>query len=153
VSTTETISTPPPAKRTLEPLVRLEGVKKHFPITRGIIFQRKVGAVHAVDGVDLEIFPGETLGLVGETGCGKSTLARVVMRLHTLTEGKLWFDGRDVTNIKGSRAAGSPSRHADGVPGPLRVAQPEEDGRFDHRSPFRLHGTIPKNRVKGEVQD
>ena len=65
MSTTETISTPPPAKRTVEPLVRLEGVKKHFPITRGIIFQRKVGAVHAVDGVDLEIFPGETLGLVG----------------------------------------------------------------------------------------
>ena len=50
----------------------LEGVKKHFPITRGIIFQKKVGAVHAVDGVDLEIYPGETVGLVGETGCGKS---------------------------------------------------------------------------------
>jgi peptide/nickel transport system ATP-binding protein len=58
VSTTETLSTPPPAKPTVEPLVRLEGVKKYFPITRGIIFQRKVGAVHAVDGVDLEIFPG-----------------------------------------------------------------------------------------------
>ena len=101
MSTTETLSTPPPAKPTVEPLVRLEGVKKHFPITRGIIFQRKVGAVLAVDGVDLEIFPGETLGLVGETGCGKSTLARVVMRLHSLTEGKLWFDGRDVSNIRG----------------------------------------------------
>ena len=64
-----------------EPLVRLEGIKKYFPITRGIIFQKHIGDVHAVDGVDLEIYPGETLGLVGETGCGKSTLARVVMRL------------------------------------------------------------------------
>ena len=64
-----------------EPLVKLEGVKKYFPITQGILFQRHVGDVHAVDGVDLEIYPGETVGLVGETGCGKSTLARVVMRL------------------------------------------------------------------------
>jgi len=52
------------------PLIRLEGIKKHFPITRGIIFQKRVGAVHAVDGVDLEVYPGETVGLVGETGCG-----------------------------------------------------------------------------------
>src|SRR5438034_7052291 len=103
VSTTETLATPPPAKPAVEPLVRLEGVKKHFPITRGIIFQRKVGAVHAVDGVDLEIFPGETLGLVGETGCGKSTLARVLMRLYGATAGTIWFDGRDVTNLKGKQ--------------------------------------------------
>ena len=66
-----------------------EGIKKHFPITRGIIFQKKVGAVHAVDGVDLEIYPGETLGLVGETGCGKCTLARVAMRLHDSTDGTI----------------------------------------------------------------
>ncbi len=57
-----------------EPLIRVEGLKKYFPITRGILFQHHVGDVHAVDGVDLEVYPGETLGLVGETGCGKSTL-------------------------------------------------------------------------------
>ena len=57
--------------------------------------------MHAVDGVDLEIYPGETLGLVGETGCGKSTLARVVMRLHDATEGKVIFDGQDITRAKG----------------------------------------------------
>src|SRR5207247_7373431 len=76
VSTTEPVPTQPPATPSVAPLVRIEGIKKHFPITRGIIFQHKIGAVHAVDGVDLEIYPGETLGLVGETGCGKSTLAR-----------------------------------------------------------------------------
>src|SRR5919198_5728907 len=63
-----------------QPLLRLTGIKKHFPITQGIIFQREIGRVHAVDGVDLQVLPGETLGVVGETGCGKSTLGRVMCR-------------------------------------------------------------------------
>src|SRR5207247_4808881 len=83
------------------PLLKLESVKKYFPITRGILIQKRVGQVHAVDGVDLEVYPGETVGLVGETGCGKSTLARVIMRLHGSTEGTIHFDGRDVTHLKG----------------------------------------------------
>ena len=82
-------------------LVRLTGLKKYFPITRGIIFQKRVGDVRAVDGVDLEIRRGETLGLVGETGCGKSTLARVIMRLHDSTEGSIEFEGRDITRLDG----------------------------------------------------
>ena len=86
---------------TRQPLVRLTGVKKHFPITQGIIFQREVGRVHAVDGVDLEVFPGETLGVVGETGCGKSTLARLISRLLPVTEGRIEFDGKDITGLKG----------------------------------------------------
>ena len=84
-----------------KPLVKLEGVMKHFPLTRGIIFQKKIGQVHAVDGVDLEINAGETLGLVGETGCGKSTLARLVMRLYPLSGGRIFFDGDDITFLKG----------------------------------------------------
>jgi peptide/nickel transport system ATP-binding protein len=86
---------------TQTPLVRLTGVKKHFPITQGIIFQREVARVHAVDGVDLEIHPGETLGIVGETGCGKSTLARLITRLLPVTEGRVEFDGRDITKLSG----------------------------------------------------
>jgi oligopeptide/dipeptide ABC transporter ATP-binding protein len=86
-----------------EPLVRLSGVKKHFPITQGIILQREVGRVHAVDGVDLEVYPGETLGVVGETGCGKSTLGRMLCRLLPVTEGTVEFEGQDVTNIKGKQ--------------------------------------------------
>jgi oligopeptide/dipeptide ABC transporter ATP-binding protein len=86
---------------TREPLVRLTGVKKYFPITQGIIFQREVGRVHAVDGVDLEVFPGETLGVVGETGCGKSTLARLISKLLPVTEGTVEFEGKDITHLKG----------------------------------------------------
>jgi oligopeptide/dipeptide ABC transporter ATP-binding protein len=82
-----------------QPIVRLTGVKKYFPITRGILFQRKVGQVHAVDGIDLEVYPGETLGLVGETGCGKSTTARLVTRLLDATEGTIEFEGRDITRL------------------------------------------------------
>src|SRR5437879_10489713 len=91
----------PQQQETRTPLVKLVGVRKHFPITQGIIIQHKIGAVHAVDGVDLEIYPGETVGLVGETGCGKSTLARVVMRLYDPTEGRISFEGRDITRLKG----------------------------------------------------
>jgi oligopeptide/dipeptide ABC transporter ATP-binding protein len=79
------------------PILKLDGVKKHFPITRGIIFQRKVGDVHAVDGIDLEVQVGETVGLVGETGCGKSTTARLITKLLDPTDGRIEFEGHDIT--------------------------------------------------------
>jgi oligopeptide/dipeptide ABC transporter ATP-binding protein len=103
MSANETPTAPEPEKTrdSRQPLVRLTGIKKHFPITQGIILQREVGRVHAVDGIDLDVYPGETLGVVGETGCGKSTLARVVCRLLPPTEGTVEFDGSDVTNLKG----------------------------------------------------
>ena len=90
-----------PVQASAQPLVKLEGVKKWFKLSRGIVFQKTIGHVHAVDGVDFEVFPGETVGLVGETGCGKSTLARLVTRLYDVTDGKVFFDGRDITNVKG----------------------------------------------------
>ena len=100
--TNQDAATAGPAGTRREPLVRLTGVKKHFPITQGILFQREIGRVHAVDGVDLEVFPGETLGIVGETGCGKSTLARLICKLLPVTEGRVEIEGRDVTNLRGN---------------------------------------------------
>jgi oligopeptide/dipeptide ABC transporter ATP-binding protein len=136
-----------------KPLIKLEGVKKYFPITRGIVFQKKIGQVHAVDGVDLEIYPGETLGLVGETGCGKSTLARVVMRLYDSTGGKITFDGRDITKLKG-RGLRALRRDMQMIfQDPYASLNPRKTVGAIIGEPFRLHGTIPRQKVKNEVKE
>ena len=89
-------------------LLIVEDLKKHFPVTRGIIFQKQIGAVKAVDGVSFTVREGETLGVVGESGCGKSTMARCVMRLLDPTGGRVVFEGRDITKL--SRAQLRPIR-------------------------------------------
>lgn len=84
-----------------EPLVELRDVKVHFPIKSGLLVDRTVGYVYAVDGVSLSINAGETYGLVGESGCGKSTLGRGLLRLVEPTDGEIVFDGTDVRSLKG----------------------------------------------------
>jgi len=81
-------------------LLRVEGLKMHFPIMRGVI-RHQVGAVRAVDGISFDIHSGETFGLVGESGCGKSTTGRVILQLYRPTAGKVSFDGIDLTTLKG----------------------------------------------------
>ncbi|HEV8420104.1 MAG TPA: dipeptide ABC transporter ATP-binding protein [Actinomycetota bacterium] len=137
-------------KRT--PLVKLEGVRKWFKLTRGIIFQKTMGHVHAVDGVDLEVYPGETLGLVGETGCGKSTLARVVMRLYDPTEGKIYFDGRDITNLKGRELRRLRRDMQMIFQDPYASLNPRKTVGAIIGEPFRLHGTVRRDRIKDEVK-
>jgi oligopeptide/dipeptide ABC transporter ATP-binding protein len=82
-----------------EPLVQVRDLKMHFPIRSGFLIQRQVGAVRAVDGVDFDVLRGETLGLVGESGCGKSTTARLITRLLTPTAGTISWEGRDIAGL------------------------------------------------------
>src|SRR5215469_10261304 len=82
-----------------ELLLRAEHVTKHFPVRKGVLFQREVARVHAVDDVSIELRAGETLGLVGESGCGKSTLARCIARLFPLTSGTVVFEGQDISRL------------------------------------------------------
>jgi oligopeptide transport system ATP-binding protein len=150
VQVNEQVAPTPPNER--QPLVRLEGVKKYFPVTRGVLFQRHVGDVHAVDGVDLEVYPGETVGLVGETGCGKSTLARVVMRLHEASAGTIHFDGQDITKLKGKELRALRRDMQMIFQDPYASLNPRKTIGSIIGEPFRLHGTVPKGTIKSETQ-
>jgi oligopeptide/dipeptide ABC transporter ATP-binding protein len=90
------VAAPPPSG---DVMLRVDNVVKYFPVRSSSLFRRTAGAVHAVDGVSFEVRRGETLGLVGETGCGKSTLARCIMRLYDLTAGSVEFDGADISTL------------------------------------------------------
>ena len=80
-------------------LLEVKGLKKYFPVTRGIIFQKEIATVKAVDDISFSVKPRETLGVVGESGCGKSTMARCIMRLLDPTAGEINFDGRDISKL------------------------------------------------------
>jgi oligopeptide transport system ATP-binding protein len=82
-------------------LVRVERLKKYFPITRGAILSRRVGDIKAVDDVSFDIYHGETLGLVGESGCGKTTVGRTIIQLYRPTAGHVFYDGQDLANMRG----------------------------------------------------
>ena len=134
-----------------DPLVAVEGLTKYFPITKGIIFQKEVGRVHAVDDVTFSIYPGETIGLVGESGCGKSTTARVLLKLIEPTRGTIWFDGRDITNLK--RRALRPVRREMQMifQDPYASLNPRQTVGQIIGAPYRIHKT--EGETKKKVQD
>ncbi|CAN5711349.1 dipeptide ABC transporter ATP-binding protein [soil metagenome] len=150
------VSTPPDAlvtsdKTAGDPLVAVEGLTKFFPITKGIILQKEVGRVHAVDDVTFSIYPGETVGLVGESGCGKSTTARVLLKLIEPTSGKIWFDGRDISGLK--RRELRPFRREMQMifQDPYASLNPRQTVGQIIGSPFRIHKT--EGETKKKVQD
>ncbi|MFJ6618314.1 ABC transporter ATP-binding protein [Kitasatospora sp. NPDC091335] len=85
-----------------EPILEVRDLVKHFPLTKGVLLKRQVGAVKAVDGVSFDLMQGETLGVVGESGCGKSTLAKVLMNLEPATEGSVRYKGEEISRLSGA---------------------------------------------------
>jgi oligopeptide/dipeptide ABC transporter ATP-binding protein len=140
-------------KTAASPLLKLEGITKYFPITRGIIFQKKIGQVHAVDGVDLEIYPGQTVGLVGETGCGKSTLGRVIMRLHDASGGRILFDGRDITRLKGKHLRELRKEMQMIFQDPYASLNPRHTVGNIIGEALRNFGAVPRGKIKPRVQE
>ncbi|MER6851754.1 dipeptide ABC transporter ATP-binding protein [Streptomyces flaveolus] len=134
-----------------EVLLKVEGLQKHFPIHKGVL-RRQAGAVKAVDGIDFEVRKGETLGVVGESGCGKSTMGRVITRLQDPTGGSIHFEGQDITRLN---TAGMRPLRRD-----IQMIFQDPYGSLNPRhtiggivsAPFRLQGVEPEGGVKKEVQ-
>ena len=134
-------------------LLHAEGVRKYFPIKKGIIIQRQIARVHAVDDESFDIRAGETLGLVGESGCGKSTLGRCIVRLHELTDGKIEFEGRDISHL--SRRDLRPIRREMQIvfQDPYASLNPRKRVGSIISDPLRIHGLGDGKEVRARVQE
>ncbi|MBB6348357.1 dipeptide ABC transporter ATP-binding protein [Nonomuraea muscovyensis] len=135
-----------------EPLLSVQDLQKHFPVHKGLL-KRQVGAVKAVDGISFEVFKGETLGLVGESGCGKSTTGRLVTRLLEPTGGKVVFEGRDITHA-GQSSLRPLRRDMQMIfQDPYSSLNPRHTVGAIVGAPFRIQGVTPEQGVKKAVQE
>jgi peptide/nickel transport system ATP-binding protein/oligopeptide transport system ATP-binding protein len=134
-----TADTPVPEARQGEVLMEIRDLVKHFPIRKGLL-QRQVGAVRAVDGVSFDVFRGETLGLVGESGCGKSTTARLMLRLMEPTSGSIKFNGEEIADLK-TRSLKSLRREMQMIfQDPYSSLNPRKTVGTIIQEPFVIHG-------------
>ncbi|MFI1584966.1 ABC transporter ATP-binding protein [Embleya sp. NPDC020630] len=134
-----------------EVLLKVTGLQKHFPIRKGL-FRRRAGAVRAVDGIDFEVRSGETLGVVGESGCGKSTMGRLITRLLEPTSGTIEFEGEDITRL-GVRGMRPLRRDVQMIfQDPYSSLNPRQTTGTIIGAPFRLQGVEPDGGIKKEVQ-
>jgi oligopeptide/dipeptide ABC transporter ATP-binding protein len=128
-------------------LLEVSGLMKHYPVTQGILFRRQIGTVKAVDGISLSVDRGETLALVGESGCGKSTTARAVLRLIEPTAGSVRFDGEELTEVDGGRLRELRREMQIVFQDPYASLNPRQPVRTILTEPFTIHGIDPGDRV------
>jgi oligopeptide transport system ATP-binding protein len=140
--------------RTDEPILEVRGLVKHFPLTKGIVFKKQIGAVQAVDGVDLSLFKGETLGIVGESGCGKSTTARLLMRLDRPTAGQILFHGEDIAQLSGKALKAVRRNIQIVLQDPYSSLNPRMTVGDIVGEPFQIHKDVaPRGSRRKAVQD
>src|SRR6202795_945668 len=130
-------------ERSEAPLLEVRGLKMYFPITEGIIASRKIGEVKAVDGVNLTIRRGETLGLVGESGCGKTTMGRCILRLEKPTEGAILYDGVDIAGLNRRSLVGLRRKIQVIFQDPYSSLNPRQKVGSILSEPMRVHGLEP----------
>jgi peptide/nickel transport system ATP-binding protein/oligopeptide transport system ATP-binding protein len=143
---TATAATPPDA------LLSVSGLKKYFPVRRGVIFARQVAAVQAVDGLDFAVAPGETLALVGESGCGKTTTGRLLTRLAEPTAGQIIFDGRDISHLSAGKMRPLRREIQMIFQDPYSSLNPRHTVGTIIGAPFRLQKVSTEQGVKRTVQ-
>jgi peptide/nickel transport system ATP-binding protein len=124
------------------PLLKVNGLVKQFPITRGVVLRHRIGAVHAVDDVSFAVRRGETLGIVGETGCGKSTVAKLVTRLLEPDAGEIQFDGEDITHVRGKRLKAIRREMQIVFQDPYSSLNPRKTVGSIIAEPFAVHGLL-----------
>src|SRR6266568_4569833 len=146
-------ASPAASGRSAGALLTVTGLRKYFPISRGIIFRHQVGAVQAVDGLDFSVTQGETLGLVGESGCGKTTTGRLLTRLLEPTGGRIVFDGHDITHLRAGKMR--PLRRDIQMifQDPYSSLNPRHTVGAIVGAPFRLQRVRPEQGVKRSVQE
>lgn len=135
-----------------EPILKLEGLKKHFNTTTGGAFNKQKAILKAVDGIDLEVMPGETIGLVGESGCGKTTAGRTILKLYEPTEGKIIFEGEDISKLSAAKMKPYRRQMQMIFQDPYASLNPRQTIGTIIANMFEIQGIKPAGGVENEVR-
>jgi oligopeptide/dipeptide ABC transporter ATP-binding protein len=136
-----------------QPVISVQSLKKYFPVTKGAFLKKVIGHVKAVENVSFDIFKRETLGIVGESGCGKSTTANVLLGLETPTDGKILFDGKDITGFKGKTLFEFRRNIQAVLQDPFRSLNPRKKVRHIIGEPLYVHKTASNKEISERVNE